>query len=342
VRIVVALGGNALAPRGEPISAGVQRQSVQRATRALAPLARTHELVVTHGNGPQVGMLLLESEADPSVPAYPLDILGAESEGMIGYLLEEGLRQGIPGIEVATLLTCSAVDPADPAFAAPSKPIGPVYGSEEASRLAAERGFAIAPDTGGYRRVVPSPEPIGIVEEHAIQALVDAGITVIASGGGGIPVILDSAGRPHGVEGVVDKDLAAVVLAKAVSADALLLLTDVAGVFRDFGSPTATLIRRLSTEQVAEILADGAAGAGSMAPKLEAARRFAETGGYSVIASLDDAERALRRDAGTRVQRTGPGPRGRPPAILPVVTCHANPSPPSQSVLHVDRADHDA
>jgi carbamate kinase len=305
MRIVVALGGNALAPRGEPISADVQRMSVQRATRALAPLASDHQLVITHGNGPQVGMLLLESEANRSVPAYPLDILGAESEGMIGYLLEEGLRQGIPGIQVATLLTCSIVDAADPAFAAPSKPIGPLYAPETARRLADERGFTIAPDTGGYRRVVPSPEPIGIVEERAVHALVDAGVTVIASGGGGVPVIVDASGRPRGVEGVVDKDLAAVVLARTVNADALLLLTDVAGVYRNFGAPAATLIRRMSTEEVADLLKDGVASPGSMAPKLEAARRFAETGGYSVIASLDAAERALRRDAGTRIYKAG-------------------------------------
>jgi len=301
VKIVVALGGKALAPRGEPISAELQRASVDRAAKALAPLLRDHNVVLTHGNGPQVGLLLLESEADPTVAPYPLDILGAESEGMIGYLLEVGLRRATPGLDIATLLTCSIVDRDDPAFARPSKPIGPVYDRPTADEMARKRGCAITAGTGGYRRVVPSPEPRAILEEHALLTLIEAGVSVIASGGGGIPVVLDDSSRPRGIEGVVDKDLAAVVLAEAVGADALMLLTDVDAVYRNFGASNATPIRRLSIAQAKELVADGSAGMGSMAPKLEAACRFAEKGGFSVIAALEDAEPALRRTAGTRV-----------------------------------------
>lgn len=309
MRVVVALGGSALTPRGQPLSADVQRSGAERATRALAPLADEHELVITHGSGPQVGQLMLESEADPSLPASPLDILGAEREGMVGYLLEEGLRRHCPHLDIAVLLTCSIVDHGDPAFANPSKPIGPLYDRAAAGAIAKERGFAIAAGPGGYRRVVPSPEPIGVLEHRALLVLVDAKVTVIASGGG-VPVVLDDAGHPRGVEGVVDKDMAAVTLAGIIDADALLLLTDVDHVYRGFGNSAATPIRRLSTSEVAELVATGAAGAGSMAPKLEAARRFAETGGYSVIASLDDAEQALRRAAGTRIYKAVPGRAG--------------------------------
>ena len=301
MRIVVALGGNALAPRGAPISAPVQRASAARAAEALVPLIREHDVVLTHGNGPQVGLLLLESEADESVPAYPLDVLGAESEGMIGYLLEEALRRVWPELDVATMLTCSIVDEDDPAFQHPSKPVGPVYDAATATRVAMERTFEVAEDTGGFRRVVPSPEPRGVLQARTLLALVGAGVTVIAAGGGGVPVVLDDDARPTGVEAVVDKDLAAVVLADLVDADVLMLLTDVDAVYRRFGTRGATPIRKLTTTEARALIAGGAVGIGSMGPKLEAACRAADAGRFTVIAALDDAEAALRRNAGTRI-----------------------------------------
>jgi carbamate kinase len=299
-RIVVALGGNALAQRGEPISVDVQRRNAARAAAALAPLATEHELVLTHGNGPQVGLLLLETESDPLVPPYPLDVVGAESEGMIGYLLEQALRAAVPQREFATLLTQTVVDADDPAFAAPSKPIGPVYDVEEGHRIALERGFMVRPDGDGVRRVVASPDPLRLLEERAIHALLDSGIVPICAGGGGIPVI-ELEGRIAGVEAVVDKDLTAVVLARAVGADTVLLLTDVDGVYEDFGTPSAFRLERLSPAQARSMVALGDAAAGSMAPKLHAAARFAEGGGVAVIGALDRAVEALAGRSGTRV-----------------------------------------
>ena len=304
-RIVVALGGNALARRGEPISAAIQRGHLAEAAHALAPLLRRHAVTITHGNGPQVGLLLLESEADPTVDAYPLDVLGAESEGMIGYLLEQALLREAPGRPFATLLTQTVVDPSDPSFATPRKPVGPLYDEDTARRLARERGYAVASDVGGWRRVVPSPEPVALLERDAIRLLVRAGVTVIASGGGGVPVALDDEGRPHGVEGVVDKDLAAVLLARAVGAQVLLLLTDVDAVYRNFGTPRAAPLRALSVAQAEALLRDGALGAGSMEPKVRAAARFARFGGTAIVTSLELAAEALAGGAGTRVTRAG-------------------------------------
>ena len=299
---VIALGGNALARRGEPISSQVQRDNVDRAADALLPLLEGPEtVVITHGNGPQVGLLLLESEADTAVGPYPLDVLGAESEGMIGYLLEQALVRRAPHRRYATLLTQTVVDADDPALAAPSKPVGPMYDEATARRLAAERGYAIAPDTGGWRRVVPSPRPVRLLEDAAIRLLVDAGTTVIAAGGGGVPVVIDEQGRPQGVEGVVDKDLAAVVLAVAVSADRLLLLTDVDAVYRNFGTVHAEPVGALSASDARRMLSEGAAARGSMAPKLEAAAQFAELGGTAVIGALDDVAAALQGRSGTTV-----------------------------------------
>ena len=301
MKIVVALGGNALAQRGEPISAAVQRAHLERAAHALTPLMRRHRVTLTHGNGPQVGLLMLESEADPAVDAYPLDVLGAESEGMIGYLLEQALLRELPCKPVATLLTQTVVDAHDPSLAAPSKPVGPLYDEPTARRLKRERGFAIAPDTGGWRRVVPSPEPLRLLEGDAIRLLVDAGVTVIASGGGGVPVVLDDVGAPHGVEGVVDKDLAAVLLARVVEADMLMLLTDVDAVYRDFGTPGARPCAQMSVAKARALLAGGQLGAGSMAPKVLAATRFAQRGGTAIITSLEQAAPAVAGLAGTRI-----------------------------------------
>jgi len=300
VRIVVALGGNALLRRGEPPGADAQRRNVEVAAAAVAEIASHHRVVVTHGNGPQVGLLALQSEAHREVPAYPLDVLGAESEGMIGYLLEQAFRSRLPEREVATLLTQVVVAHDDPAFGAPTKPVGPVYDESEARRLASERGFAIAPDGPGFRRVVPSPEPLHIVELSTIRLLVEAGVLVICAGGGGIPVVEDSRGALHGVEGVIDKDLSACLLARLLHVDVLLLLTDVPGVVRGLGTPAGEVIRRASPSELRMLRLP----AGSMGPKAEAACRFVEaTGGTAAIGSLEDASAILRGEAGTIVSR---------------------------------------
>jgi carbamate kinase len=299
VLVVAALGGNALARRGEPLDAAGQRAQVRVAAGALAELAREHDLVVTHGNGPQVGWLALQAEAAGLSGRVPLDVLGAESEGMIGYWIDQELGNLLPGREIATLLTQVEVAPDDPAFARPSKPIGPVYDPDTARRLAAERGWQVAPEADGrLRRVVPSPEPRAIVELATIRILVRLGVIVVCAGGGGIPVVHDAAGR-RGVEAVVDKDLAAALLATRLGADALLSLTDVSAVYRDWPEPARDPIRELRPGDVRGLRLDP----GSMGPKLEAARRFATgPGRVAGIGALEDAARILRGEAGTRVR----------------------------------------
>ena len=298
MRIVCALGGNALLRRGEPAEAAVQRRNVAVAVRAVAELARIHDIVVTHGNGPQVGLLALQGEAYGGVRSYPLDVLGAESEGMIGYLLEQGLRNELPGREIATLLTQVVVDPADPAFERPAKPIGPVYSELEAQRLPRERGWTVALDGPLWRRVVPSPEPRDILELGAIRLLVDAGVLVVCTGGGGIPVVLGKDGSLRGVEAVIDKDLSAALLARLLAADFLLLLTDVAAVERGWGTPTAQPIGHATPAELRAL----EFAQGSMAPKVEAACRFVEvTGGTAGIGALDEAAAIVRGEAGTLV-----------------------------------------
>jgi carbamate kinase len=298
-RVVVALGGNALIRRGERAEAATQRANIVRAVRAVADVARRHEVVVTHGNGPQVGLLALQAEAYRDVAPYPLDVLGAESEGMIGYLLEQELMNALPGRPVATLLTQVTVDAADPAFTRPSKPIGPVYDEPAGRRLAAERGWAVAPDGDGVRRVVASPEPRAILELSTIRFLVAGGVLVVCAGGGGVPVTVAAHGAVHGVEAVVDKDRAAALLAERLDADALLLLTDVPGVVAGWGTAAAVELDRVTPAQ----LRDMTFAAGSMGPKVEAACRFAErTGRLAAIGALDDAEAILAGRAGTQVR----------------------------------------
>jgi carbamate kinase len=296
-RCLVALGGNALLRRGEPADARRQRSRVETAARVLAELAAERTLVLTHGNGPQVGLLAVQAAAYRKVAPYPLDLLDAESEGMIGYLLELALRNALDGAPAATLLTQVVVDADDPAFAQPSKPIGPEYERGEATRLARERGWTVAPDADAYRRVVASPEPREIVELEAIELLVGAGVTVICAGGGGIPVAATN-GSLVGVEAVVDKDLTAALLAERLGATQLLLLTDVAAVERDWGTRQARPIRRTTPAELRRL----PFAAGSMAPNVEAACRFVErTGGTAAIGSLDDAEAVARGGAGTQI-----------------------------------------
>jgi carbamate kinase len=299
MKIVVALGGNALLQRGEAPTAEVQRAHAGDAMAAVAELAQEHDVVLTHGNGPQVGLLALQAAAYADVSPYPLDVLGAESEGMIGYVLEQELENRLsPERSVVTVLTQVVVDPDDPGFAHPTKPIGQIYTEEEARKLAAERGWSIAPDNAHFRRVVASPQPLRIVELPAIQALVEAGALVVCTGGGGIPVVVDEHGSLHGVEAVIDKDLAGELLARSLGADFLLMLTDVDAVVTGWGTPEAEPIRRVTPERLRAM----EFAPGSMGPKVEAACRFVErTGGVAAIGALEDATRILAGEAGTTI-----------------------------------------
>jgi carbamate kinase len=284
------------------------RENIRTAATTIAALAPDYRLVITHGNGPQVGLLALQADAYHDVDPYPLDVLGAESEGMIGYLLEQALRRELPGTETATLLTQTVVDGEDAAFGRPTKPIGPVYGAEEASVVARERGWAIAPDGEAFRRVVASPEPRSIVEANTIRLLLDAGVVVICTGGGGIPVVEDEGGL-RGVEAVVDKDLASALLAEQLDADLLLLLTDVPAVVAGWGTKAATPIGKTTPTA----LRSQTFATGSMQPKVEAASRFVErTGRRAAIGALTAVAELARGDAGTQILASAsPTPAGR-------------------------------
>jgi carbamate kinase len=304
VRVVVALGGNALLRRGQELSAENQRTNARAACKALAPVALEHELVLSHGNGPQVGLLALQGSAYTAVDTYPLDVLGAQTEGMIGYMLEQELGNVLPfERHLATLLTMIEVDPEDPAFGHPTKPIGPLYDAAEAARLEQEKGWAFMADGDSTRRAVPSPAPKRIFGIHVIRALLDQGVVVICAGGGGIPTCYaDEPGpagrRLRGVEAVIDKDLASALLAIEIGADALAIVTDVDAVYADWGTPQQRAIR---TTTPAELSAAEFA-AGSMGPKVRAACWFAErTGGFAAIGAIGDTEALLRGEAGTRV-----------------------------------------
>jgi carbamate kinase len=296
--VVAALGGNALLRRGEPADAATQRRNVARAMTSLAPLAARGPLVVTHGNGPQVGLLALQAAAYDGAEPYPLDVLGAETEGMIGYLLEQELRNALPGREVATLLTQVVVDPGDRAFTHPTKPIGPTYDEQQAAELRRARGWTVDRDGLFWRRVVASPEPRQIVGLSTIRLLLAAGTIVICVGGGGIPVTVAGDHTLDGVEAVIDKDLASARLAVELDAGALLLLTDVNAVHDGWGTDAPQPIRRATPGELrARTLA-----AGSMGPKVEAAARFAEqTGRAAAIGALDEAALLLDGVHGTTV-----------------------------------------
>jgi carbamate kinase len=298
-RVVVALGGNALLRRGELVSASTQRDNIRCAAQALAQLmADGHQLVVTHGNGPQVGLLALMGE-QAGKGAFPLDVLGAETEGMIGYVLQQELDNAYAGpAQFATLLTQVEVDPRDAAFSVPSKPVGPIYTEGDARRLADQRGWAIAPDGNAWRRVVASPRPVRILEIEVIRLLMTQAVTVICAGGGGIPVAQRSDGTYVGVEAVIDKDYASGLLAAELRADAFLMLTDVSAVFTDWGTPAQRALGDVSPQALAAL--DFAAG--SMDPKVEAACDFVNrTGGLAGIGALADASAILTGKAGTRV-----------------------------------------
>jgi carbamate kinase len=302
MKVVAALGGNALLRRGQPMTAENQRANVAVAARALLPIALEHDLVLTHGNGPQVGLLSLQNAAYRPDEEYPLDVLGAETEGMIGYLLEQELGNLLgAGRPMATILTRVEVDPADPAFQHPTKPIGPVYDREEAERHAVEKSWTIAPDGARWRRVVPSPQPRAIVEIGVIDLLVREKVIVVCAGGGGIPVEVAPDGGYVGIEAVIDKDFAGALLATSLHADAFLMLTDVDAAYADWGTPEARPIRRASPDDLAAM----AFASGSMGPKVEAACRFVRANsGFAVIGSLADAGRMLRGEAGTMVSKS--------------------------------------
>jgi carbamate kinase len=296
--IVAALGGNALLRRHESLDPEVAQRNVKMAATALGEIARDHQLVITHGNGPQIGLLALQSDAFHDVRTYPLDVLGAESEGMIGYLLERELGNVLGTEPVAGLITQTVVDALDPAFRKPSKPIGPVYDIARAKALARDRGWSVARDGPDWRRVVASPTPRSIVELPTIRLLLQHGVVVVCAGGGGIPVVVDSGGARHGVEAVVDKDLASALLARRLDADLLLLLTDVPTVELDWGTPNARPLRTVTPAE----LATYSFAAGSMGPKVEAASSFVRsTGKRAVIGALANAALLVAGSAGTVV-----------------------------------------
>ena len=310
MRVVVALGGNALLRRGEQLTAENQQANARIACRAIAPLAREHDLVVSHGNGPQVGLLALQGAAYNADEAFPLDLLGAQTEGMIGYLIQQELGNELPQDKrLASLLTLVEVDGDDPAFGHPTKPIGPVYTEQQASSLGGERGWAMKPDGDGFRRVVPSPQPRRIYGLGPLELLLGSGCVVICAGGGGIPVLhtdepVPAGRRLVGVEAVIDKDLASALLARDLDADALVIATDVDAVYTGFGTPEQAAIRRASPAALRQHhFAEG-----SMGPKVEAACLFAEqTGGMAAIGSIGEIGALLAGEAGTTVTTAAAG-----------------------------------
>lgn len=297
MRIVAALGGNALLERGEPPDSDIQQAHVLKAAGALASLAASHDLVITHGNGPQVGLLALESARDPALSRpYPFDVLGAQTQGMIGYWLVQAVQNALPGRRAACLVSQTVVSAGDPAFANPTKFVGPGYDEARARTLAQTHGWQVRQDGTRRRRVVPSPEPTELLDLACVRQLADSGVIVVCAGGGGVPVVRDGAGALHGVEAVVDKDLTASLLARELHADALLLLTDVDAVQDGFGTAHAHPIRRATA---AELRARSFP-AGSMGPKIEAVCRFvAATGKMAAIGQLSDAQALLDQKAGT-------------------------------------------
>jgi carbamate kinase len=299
MRVVVALGGNALLQRGQELNAENQRGNIRIAAHELAAVHQHHQLVIAHGNGPQVGLLALMDAAYTAVDPYPLDVLGAETVGMIGYMIEQELGNLIPFEDhIVTVLTQILVDPSDPAFQNPTKPVGPIYERQEAERLQREKGWVMAPDGEYFRKVVPSPRPQQIIEMDAIRMLVDSGIVVICAGGGGIPVAYDDDRKLYGVEAVIDKDLASGLLARGLDADMFVMLTDVANVYVHYGTSRQKAIRAAHPDALEKL----EFATGSMGPKVLGACRFVrETGKTSAIGQLSDLTRILSGNAGTLI-----------------------------------------
>ena len=299
MRIVVALGGNALLQRGQPLNAENQRDNVRIAVKELAAIHQNHELVIAHGNGPQVGLLALMDSSYTAVDPYPLDVLVSETIGMIGYIIEQELGNIIPLEDhIVTLLTQVLVDPNDPAFQNPTKPVGPVYEKDEAIRLQNSKDWTIAPDGDKFRRVVPSPLPQRIIEMDAINMLVDQGVIVICAGGGGIPVAYDDQQKLFGVEAVIDKDLASGLLAKNIGAEMFVMLTDIPAVYVNYGTEQQKAIKAAHPDALEKI----EFAKGSMGPKVKGACQFVrETGGQSAIGQLADLTKITNSQAGTTV-----------------------------------------
>jgi carbamate kinase len=301
MRIVVALGGNALLKRGEPMTAEVQRRNIRVAAGALAPLAGEHQLVISHGNGPQVGHLALQGAAYKPEEAYPLDVLGAETEGMIGYMIEQEMGNLLPfEVPFATILTMVEVDGNDPGFGNPTKFVGPVYDAAAAEKLKAEKGWVFKLDGQKWRRVVPSPAPQRIFELRPIKWLLEHGTIVICAGGGGIPTMYKSGGKREliGVEAVIDKDLCSELLARDLDADLLIMATDVDAVYADWGTPDAKAMHRANPNA----LTAGDFPAGSMGPKIAAAAQYAQrTGRTAAIGALADIPSIVRGEKGTSI-----------------------------------------
>jgi carbamate kinase len=301
MRVVVALGGNALIQRGQPMTAEVQRENVKVAAAGLAKITADHDLVISHGNGPQVGLLALTGAAYTEVEAYPFDILGAETQGMIGYLIEQELGNLLPFEKpLATILTMVEVDPDDPGFANPTKFVGPIYSEAEAQANAADKGWVVKPDGDHWRRVVPSPRPQRIFEIRPMRWLLDQGTVVICAGGGGIPTMYAKGEERHlvGVEAVIDKDLATSLLARDLDADLYVMATDVDGVYADWGTSSQRRLDHVTPEDLEAM----EFAAGSMGPKVQAAIEFATASGKrAVIGSLDDIDELVAGTAGTNV-----------------------------------------
>ncbi|OAT16101.1 carbamate kinase [Buttiauxella noackiae ATCC 51607] len=296
--LVVALGGNALLKRGEPLEAEIQRKNIDLAAKTIAQLTSSWRVVLVHGNGPQVGLLALQNSAYQKVTPYPLDILGAESQGMIGYMLQQSLKNQLPNREVSVLLTQVEVDANDPAFENPTKYIGPVYDKAQADMLVAEKGWTVKADGQYFRRVVPSPQPKQIVESDAITALIQRDHLVICNGGGGVPVV-EKADGFHGIEAVIDKDLSAALLARQIEADALLILTDADAVYLDWGTPTQRPISHITPQELDAMKFD----AGSMGPKVAACSKFvALCHGIAGIGALEDGPAILAGEKGTLIR----------------------------------------
>lgn len=309
-KIVVALGGNAILQAGQKGTFENQYENVKTSAKFLAKLIKDgHELVITHGNGPQVGNILLQNEeAKDVVPALPLDVLNGQSQGFIGYMMVQALETELKSLRidkpVVNLLTRVEVSKDDPDFKEPSKPIGPFYSKEESDKLAAEKGWKIVEDSNrGYRRVVPSPEPLQIHEAQTIKDLVEAGNVVIACGGGGIPVTTSANGNIEGIEAVIDKDRSGYKLAEEVDADVFMILTDVDNVYVNFGTPDQKALEEISVEEMQAYVDEGQFSKGSMGPKVEAAMNFASKTGTSIICSLEQVDKAINGESGTIISK---------------------------------------
>ena len=305
MRITIALGGNALLRRGEVMNGDAQRANIRIACEQIARIASGNELVIAHGNGPQVGLLALQGAAYDEDNAFPLDVLGAETEGMIGYMIEQELGNLLPGdVPFASLLTQVEVDAADPAFAHPTKPIGPIYSKEEASRLAELKGWAMAKDGDHYRRVVPSPRPKRIFEIRPLRWLLERGTVVICAGGGGIPTVYAEDGKLQGIEAVIDKDMCSSLLSRELASDLLIIATDVDGVYLDWGTPQSRRVAEADPDSLEAL--DFARG--SMGPKVQAACEFVRASGKTaVIGALADIEAIVAGRAGTRITAEAQG-----------------------------------